>query len=186
METADKQNIQLLIDHCKADRPEAQRALYQVFAAKMFAICLRYAKDRMSAEDVLQSGFVKIFRHIKTFKQQGSLEGWMRKIMVNTAIEHYRKAAKMHRVVEIPEDMKEAVQHNILDELQLRDLLLLISKLPDGYRLVFNMYVIEGFSHKEIAGKLGITEGGSKSQLSRAREILRVALKKREEVVYAK
>lgn len=186
MKIADNHNLPLLVTDCKAGKPGAQKALYELFAGKMFAICLRYASDKMSAEDILQNGFIKIFKNMDSFKELGALEGWMRKIMVNTAIEHYRKTARMHRVTEITPELEEPVAPSVLDALQLNDLLHLIEKLPDGYRLVFNMHIIEGYSHKEIADKLGITEGGSKSQLSRARQILKAALIKREEAVYAK
>ncbi|WP_429737183.1 RNA polymerase sigma factor [Arachidicoccus sp.] len=174
-----------LIDGCKAANRLAQQKLYNHFSGKMFAICLRYAKDQMNAEDILQISFVKIFTKIKDFKGDGSFEGWMRKVVVNTAIEHYRKNIKLLQVASRENVEVDLADDTIFDKLEVNDLLKLVNNLPDGYRLVFNMYAIEGYSHKEIAGLLKISEGGSKSQLSRARQILKTEIQKRE-VSYAK
>ncbi|HTN37737.1 MAG TPA: RNA polymerase sigma factor [Arachidicoccus sp.] len=184
MQITENHTIQLLIERCKENNAKAQKSLYQLFAGKMFAICLRYAKDHMAAEDILQTGFVKIFSSIGKFRSEGSFEGWLRRIMVNTAIEHYRYSVKLQQTAEITNEVEASTGETVLSELALEDLLQLIARLPDGYRIVFNMYVIEGFSHKEIAIKLGISEGGSKSQLSRAKQMLKTALIKREEVEY--
>lgn len=187
MKIADNHTLELLIEGCINNEPAAQKAIYQKYAGKMFAICLRYGKTKMVAEELLQTGFVKVFTSIGRFRNEGSFEGWVRRVMVNTAIEHYRQAAKIRETKELTPDLNPAGQYaSALDSLAMEDLLALIAGLPDGYRIVFNMYAIEGYSHKEIAQELGITESGSKSQLSRARQLLQRGIKKREEVAYAR
>ena len=176
-----------LIEGCKQQDRVAQKKLYQLLAAKMFGICLRYGRGQSEAEEILQSGFVKVFRSITDFRHEGAFEGWVRKIMVNTAIEYYRRSVKRMVTSELEaHEEPHAQEASALDKLALDELLGLIAALPDGYRMVFNMYAIEGFSHKEIASALGITIGASKSQLSRARAALQNAIKIRKEVCYAK
>lgn len=187
MKIADDHTLELLIEGCINNEHAAQRAIYLQYAAKMFAVCLRYGKTKMVAEELLQSGFVKVFQSVSRFRGEGSFEGWIRTVMVNTAIEYYRQAVKVRETKELTPELDPAGSYgSALDSLAMEDLLLLIAALPDGYRMVFNMYAIEGYSHKEIAAQLGITEGGSKSQLSRARQLLQRAIKKREEAVYAR
>lgn len=186
MKTTNTHSINDILAGCKASNRQMQEMLYKQTAAKMFAVCMRYAKDSMEAEDVLQMGFVKIFEKIKEYRGEGSFEGWMRKIMVNTAIESYRKNLRSLTVVSI-EDVFEQPQIGFdYHSLGVQDLMKLIQNLADGYRIVFNMYAIEGYSHKEIAAELGISEGASKSQLSRARAILQKEIIKREGVDYEK
>lgn len=181
--------IEDLMEGCKAGNRQMQEMLYRQTASKMLAVCMRYAKDHMEAEDALQMGYVKIFNKIKEYRGDGSFEGWMRRIMVNTAIESYRKNLRSLNVVPI-EDVYEqpagadSFQH-VFSNLGMQDLMKLIQKLADGYRMVFNMYIIEGYSHKEIAETLGISEGASKSQLSRARAILQQEIIKMEGFGYA-
>jgi RNA polymerase sigma-70 factor (ECF subfamily) len=151
----------------------------------MLGVCLRYAKDQYEAEDMLQIGFVKVFQKLSEFRGEGSFEGWIRRIMVNSAIEVYRKNQRMLSAVDIEEVFDEPQTTFDMSGLEAKDLLKLIQQLSSGYKLVFNMYVIEGYSHKEIAEQLGITEGASKSQLSRARTILKEKLKKMEAESYA-
>ncbi len=146
-------------------------------ASKMLGVCLRYARSTFEAEDMLQSGFIKVFRHIDSYRGAGSFEGWIRRIMVNTAIETYRKNLRDGLSVEIDEVYEDAQQTFSMDMLECEDILRVIRTLPDGYRMVFNMYALEGFSHKEIAETLQISEGASKSQLSRARAWLKEKLK---------
>lgn len=174
-----------LVTGCKAGNRNVQEQLYRQTASKMLAICMRYAKDRMEAEDVLQMGYIKIFSKIQEFKGEGSFEGWMRRIMVNTAIESYRKNLRSLQLVPIDEAFEQSSTGFDFSRLGMQDLLKVIQKLADGYRLVFNMYAIEGYSHKEIAEELGITEGASKSQLSRARAILKEEIIKMEGLNYA-
>ncbi len=173
------------MEGCKAGNSKMQELLYRQTASKMLAICMRYAKDRMEAEDVLQLGYIKIFNKIAEFKGDGSFEGWIRRIMVNTAIESYRKNLRMLQLVPIDEAYEQPSQGFDFGTLGMQDLLKVIQKLSDGYRVVFNMYAIEGYSHKEIAETLGISEGTSKSQLSRARAILQQEILKLEGFGYA-
>ncbi len=160
-----------LVEGCRNNDRIAQRNLYQVLSAKMFAVCMRYAKDREAAEDILQEGWVKVFKNVDKYRGDGSFEGWVRRIFVNTAVEHYRKEAKMIAVSEETEAYFVA-HENVSDDLELEDLMKCVQSLSAGYRTVFNLYVIEGYSHKEIAEQLKISEGTSKSQLARARYLL--------------
>lgn len=157
----------------------SQERLYNTLSGKMLGVCMRYAKSTFEAEDMLQSGFIKVFSEIKHFRGEGSLEGWIRRIIVNTAISVYRQNMRAVATVDI-DSSYESGQHYELDTLEYRDLLALIRTLPDGYRMVFNMYAIEGYSHKEIAEQLNISEGASKSQLSRARTWLKERISKME------
>ena len=166
------------IERCLDNDPKCQGELYKHFAPKMFGICLRYAKNQMEAEDVLQDGFIKVFRYLKDYRSEGSLEGWIRRTMVNTAINYYKKKIKYQRDVSL--DQTEPINMNeesAIDKLSARELLELIRELPDGYRMVFNLNVIEGYTHKEIGEMLNISENTSKSQLSRARSVLQEKLK---------
>jgi RNA polymerase sigma-70 factor (ECF subfamily) len=138
----------------------------------MFSICLRYAKDYHSAEDILQEGFIKVFKYISKFRWEGSFEGWMRRIFVNTAIEHLRKAVNLYPIVNDDDKVMDIVDESVFDHLDEQDLLGMVQRLSPGYRTVFNLYVIEGYSHKEISKMMEISEGTSKSQLARARQIL--------------
>lgn len=189
MKVAKTYTLNDLMEGCKAGNGQMQELLYRQTSPKMFAICLRYAKDKMEAEDVLQLGYIKIFKKVSEFKNEGSFEGWMRRIMVNTAIESYRKNLRTLQIVPFEEVYEQNIscsnQRDILADLGFQDLLKLIQQLSDGYRMVFNMYAIEGYSHKEIAEKLGVSEGTSKSQLSRARAILQQEILKMEGFGYA-
>lgn len=149
-----------------------QEILYSRFSAKMYGVCLRYASNAAEAEDILQEGFIKIFKKIDTFRSEGSFEGWVRRIFVNTAIEHFRRRKYLTPVTEKEENTIEGKYISVLDELAEQDILNLVQELSPGYRTVFNMYVVEGYTHKEIGDILGISEGTSKSQLSRAKVIL--------------
>ena len=170
-----------LITRCKANERKAQELLYKQFAAKMLGVCFRYATDRMEAEDMLQNGFIRVFGKIADYRGEGSFEGWMRRIMVHSSIEYYRKHHKMMQLVDLDEAHNEpAVASLATENLDAKDLLILIQQLSPGYRIIFNLYAIEGYSHKEIAGITGLTEGASKSQLSRARAILRDKITKME------
>ena len=142
----------------------------------MFGVCLRYAKSREEAEDMLQTGFVKVFSKIGIFNYSGSLEGWVRKIMVHTAIEVYRKNRFMSCTIDIDENVNAYSPVVYQDGLGAKELMALISCLPGAYRIVFNMYSVEGYSHREIAAELGISEVLSRTQLSRARSILKAKI----------
>jgi len=162
-----------LIDNCISGDRNSQRELYNLFSTKMFSICLRYAKKQMDAEDILQDGFIKLFNNLKKFRGEGSFEGWVRRIFVNTAIEHLRR--KNLNITD-SEGLENSIidrQQNALDNLYEKDLIKSSNALSDGYRTIFNLYAIEGYSHKEIAIQLGISESTSKSQFSRAKALLR-------------
>ncbi len=149
-----------------------QRELYERFASKMYGVCLRYAANAEEAEDILQEGFIKVFKKMTSFRSEGSFEGWIRRIFVNTAIEHYRKKIYLQPITEHEENTMEGKYLSVLDSLAEKDIINLVQKLSPGYRTVFNMYVVEGYTHKQIGEQLGISEGTSKSQLSRAKQIL--------------
>ena len=161
-----------LITGCIEGNRRMQEILYNRFSSKMYGVCLRYASNAAEAEDILQEGFIKIFKKIDTFRSEGSFEGWVRRIFVNTAIEHFRRRKYLTPVTEKEENTIEGKYISVLDELAEQDILNLVQELSPGYRTVFNMYVVEGYTHKEIGDILGISEGTSKSQLSRAKVIL--------------
>lgn len=172
---ADNHNIPEsdLIKGCLKGNPQMQEELYRRFSPKMYAVCLRYAQDSDDARDLLQEGFIKVYRNLDRYRGEGSFEGWIRRIFVNTAIEYYRKKSlEYSRVSEKEETTIADADISVLDELAVKDIIGLIQELAPGYRAVFNLYVIEGFSHKEIADMLNISEGTSKSQLARAKSIL--------------
>src|SRR5688572_12232511 len=149
-----------------------QEELYNRFSAKMYAVCLRYAGNGEDAQDILQDGFVKIYKNLSRFRGEGSFEGWIRRIFVNTAIEHLRRKTYLKPIAEKEENTIPYKEKSVLDTLGEKDILKLIRQLSPGYRTVFNLYVVEGYTHKEIGDILEISEGTSKSQLARARMIL--------------
>lgn len=161
-----------LIQGCIDGDPRMQEELYRKFSPKMYAVCLRYAGNNDDAQDLLQDGFIKVFRNLTKFRNEGSFEGWMRRVFVNTSIEHYRRKVHLNSISEQEERIIEDASVSVLDQLAERDIVQLVRELSPGYRAVFNLYVIEGYSHKEIADMLQISEGTSKSQLARAKSIL--------------
>ncbi|MBE9492636.1 MAG: sigma-70 family RNA polymerase sigma factor [Bacteroidetes bacterium] len=167
------------IKRCLNNDSQAQEALYKRYAPKMFGICLRFTRNKMEAEDVLQEGFIKIFTYLKDYRSEGSLEGWMRRTIINTAINYYKKQSKRFRDMNIDQaEIADSNDENVVDKLSTNELLTLIQDLPNGYRMVFNLSIIEGYTHKEIGGILNISENTSKSQLSRARSVLQSKIKK--------
>ncbi|MCB0775691.1 MAG: RNA polymerase sigma factor [Chitinophagaceae bacterium] len=161
-----------LINGCLQGDRRMQKELYDRFSPRMYAVCLRYAGNSEEAQDILQEGFIKVFKKLDSFRGDGSFEGWVRRIFVNTAIEHFRRKKYLTPVTEKEENTIEGKYTSALDSLAEKDIMALIQELSPGYRTVFNMYVVEGYTHKEIADMLGISEGTSKSQLSRAKVIL--------------
>lgn len=161
-----------LIKGCMRNDRQAQYQLYNMLSAKMFAVCLRYSNDRESAEDLLQEGFIKVFNNIDKYRGDGSFEGWVRRIFVNTAVEHFRKNSRMLPVVNLDAVAFTLEYEAPTHHLHVEDLMRFVQQLSTGYRTIFNLYVIEGFSHKEISEMLKISEGTSKSQLARARYLL--------------
>lgn len=174
-----------LIRKCGRGERRAQNILYERLSPKMMAVCFRYSRSREDAEDTLMEGFVKLFENINQFKNEGSFEGWVRKIMVNTAITKFKKANPFGVIVNI-ESLHNSIfsGENVFEEMNAKALMELIQKLPPAYQMVFNLYTFEGMKHKEIAEKLGISEGTSKSNLFDARKILknRVELTKQYEL----
>ncbi|MFL1685084.1 MULTISPECIES: RNA polymerase sigma factor [Bacteroidales] len=166
-----------LIKGCKENKPKAQKELYETYARKMMAVCLRYTNDRESAQDLLQDGFIKVFTAIGTYSGNGSFEGWMRKIFVNTALEYLRKNDILRETVDIdsPDTLKEP-DYSALEKISADELMELVRELPTGFRTVFNMFAIEGYSHKEIGEALGINESTSRSQFTRAKKLLQKKL----------
>lgn len=157
---------------------KAQKVFYDQFSRKMYGVALRYARDRDEANDILQEGFIKIFNNLSSFRSEGSLEGWVRRTIVNTAINYYKKNLKhVHQAdFEMAMIFEESDVVSIVDQLSAEDLLRKIQEMPDGYRTVFNLNVIEGYTHKEIGDMLNISENTSKSQLARARAFMQKRL----------
>ena len=167
-----------LIKGCLEEDRRMQEELYRRFAPRMYAVCLRYAGNPEDAEDVLQEGFIKIFKKLNSFRREGSFEGWIRRVFVNTAIEHFRRKRYLQSISVKEENTIEGADISVLDKMAVKDIVALIKELSPGYRTIFNMYVIDGFTHKEISDILNISEGTSKSQLSRAKAILQGLVKK--------
>lgn len=166
-------NFRQLIKDCLKRKPEAQRMLYQHFASTMLGVCFRYTKSMTDAEEVLQIGFIKVFERLHQFKEEGELAGWIRRIMINAAL-NYLKTNQRYRYDLSFEEMPLHVVSTDNPEMNLRakELAELIRQLPTGFQTIFNLYAVEGYKHKEIAAMLGISEGTSRSQYARARMIL--------------
>jgi len=164
-------SLEKLINKCKRKDIKAQSEIYQLFSGKLFALCLKYSRNYQEAQDNLQNGFIIIFDKIEQYKYKGSFEGWLKRVIINTALQTYREKNVLNLVTEeIPEEVEIEIDE---EQVSLDFLLKLIQELPDRYRMVFNLYVLDGYPHKEIANMLSISEGTSKSNLSRARVILR-------------
>ncbi len=163
----EKEIIRLAIENNRS----AQQKIYAQFSSKMLSVCRQYIKDIHQAEDIMITAFMKVFTNLKNFQHNGSFEGWIRRIMVNECISHIRVQKKVSFIED--EHYFEESFNNIESQLSVEDIQFLIDGLPDGYKIIFNLYAIEGFKHQEIATMLGINEGTSKSQLSHARKILK-------------
>lgn len=174
-------DLETLLSGCKDNDRKAQKGLFDFLAPKMYAVCLRYVGDRDTAKDLLQDGFITLFAKLDTYSGEGSFEGWARKIFVNTALMYLRKTDALKLSTDIEQARSLASDTpGAIGQIGYRELLQLVASLPAGFRTVFNMYVIEGYSHKEIAAALGISENTSRSQLQRARMLLQDKIKKRE------
>ncbi len=164
-------SLEQLIINCKKNDTKAQSQLYKLFSSKLFSVCLKYSRNYAEAEDNLQDSFVTIFKKIEQYNNKGSFEGWIKRITINTALQRYREKSVFKIVNEGNiEDVSVAIED---DDISIDFLLKIIQELPDRYRLVFNLYVLDGYSHKEVANMLNITTGTSKSNLARARFILK-------------
>ncbi|MDB5274538.1 MAG: polymerase, sigma-24 subunit, subfamily protein [Chitinophagaceae bacterium] len=174
-----------LIEGCKKGKHSAFEALYTRYAKRMMAIAMRYCNTTFEAEDIVQEAFIKVFEKIKTFENKGSFEGWLKRIVVNYSINHFHKTSK-ERAFEDSSEIELADEQavSILSELSNNELLFTLKLLPLGYRTVFNLYVIEGYSHKEIAGLCKITESTSRSQLTKAKVLLKELLVKNSYVTH--
>ncbi len=173
------QNLQVtsMLKGCLKGESKAQEMLYNMYSAKMMAVCRRYVRTDFEAEDVFHDAFLKVFTNLAQYKGEVPLEAWIRRIVVNTSITHYHKFKKEREQVDIEVAYDEAPQTNeLVENLDAEEIIQVVKTLPDGYRQVFNMYVIEGYNHQEIGNILGIAEGTSKSQLHKARELLKMKL----------
>lgn len=160
----------------KANDRKAQHEIYSQFSPKMLSVCRLYIKDLQQAEDLMLTGFMKVFTNMKNFESKGSFEGWIRRIMVNECLSQIRVNKKIHFIEDeqnLPDSLNEMDDSLGIDEIQTA-----IDNLPEGYKMIFNLYVVEGYKHKEIADMLGINEGTSKSQLSNARKMLQEQINK--------
>ncbi len=170
-------HIDEIVQGCKENQAKWQRMLYNLFAQKMMGICMRYCKNEELAKDAMQEGFVKVFNHIQNFKEESKVETWMTRIMINTTLNHLRRDKK-YLFIEDNENVSNYVDSQFdvsadsIQKLSHAELINMLQEIPEGYRIVFNMYAIEGYTHKEIGETLGINEGTSKSQLNRARKHL--------------
>lgn len=166
-----------IIQGCLREDPQCQRLVFERYAGRLLTVCLRYARHPAEAEDILQEAFIKIFEHIGEFQFKGSFEGWMRRIVVNTALKLYQRKQFTQEQTPLDQAPDPGEDPQVYAQLGEEELLALIARLPDGYRVVFNLYAIEGFSHKEIGEMLGIQESTSRSQLAKARSFLQAQLK---------
>lgn len=171
---------QELVQRCIANERQYQELLYRKYADQMYSVCLAYNSDEDEACDILQEGFIKVFRKLEQFSFESSLKGWIRRIIINTALDHYRKQKRHEEKLESYTQV--AVTANIgtvLDQIDAQDLIALVNQLPTRAAIVLKLYAVEGYNHKEIAEKLDISEGTSKSQLHRARTLLKQLLSRR-------
>ncbi|GJM33063.1 MAG: DNA-directed RNA polymerase sigma-70 factor [Saprospiraceae bacterium] len=171
-----------LIEGCIQEKRVCQQEVFRRYAGKMMSVCLRYTRHRMEAEDILQDAFIKVFDHLGKFQHKGSFEGWIRRIVINTALKNYSRKSYSHEQIGVEYHPDVPVEPTVFSNLGEEDLLELIAGLPEGYRLVFNLYAIEGYSHKEIADMLGIQESTSRSQLVKARKLLQVQILKLQKI----
>ncbi|QXP65252.1 RNA polymerase sigma factor [Polaribacter sp. R2A056_3_33] len=166
--------LEELIQECCKQKITAQSTVYQLYADKLFAVCLKYSSNYQDAEDNLQDSFMTIFEKIKQYNHKGSFEGWLKRVTVNTVLQKYRVKSPLKNVSDFSDELETEEEFNIEDTAFNVDVLLgFIQQLPDQYRLVFNLYVLDDYAHKDIAEMLGISVGTSKSNLSRARKILK-------------
>ncbi len=162
-----------LVKECLKGRPQAQRELYELYADVMLGVCYRYTRSMRDAEDVLQEGFVKVFHHLAQYKQEGELGAWIRRIMVNTALNYLKRHRKYQEEMFFTEEyLHPVVEDDPAERIQGKELADLIRQLPQGYQVIFNLHAVEGYTHVEIGEMLGISDGTSRSQYARARNLL--------------
>ena len=171
--------MRLLLDGCKRNDRESQRLLYQHYYAYAMSVCLRYSRSLDEAKEVVNDGFMKVFQKLDQHETESSFKGWLRRIMINSAIDHYRKESKHYNHIAATSDkIFEPTVGTVLDDISYAELIGMIQHLSPGYRAVFNLHVIDGFTHDEISKILNISEGTSKSNLMKARENLKVMIEK--------
>jgi len=183
LRTTRTQSEERLIAECKRGKSKAQKELYDCYSSVFLGICVRYVKNLAEAEDIMIKGFMKVFQNLDRYEGKGSFEGWMKRIIINESLMYLRKNKSMYLEVDIDYADREPDYHWASTNLEVEDLHKMIEDLPMGYRTIFNLYAIEGYSHKEIAEMLEINENTSKSQLSRARAILQKKVLKMEEIL---
>ena len=169
-----------IIEGCKAGNRLMQKMLFQKYSSTMLGVCMRYSKDKQEAEDIMLEGFMHILDKISQFKKEGSFEGWMKRIMVNLAISNYRKNLKFYYTDNLTDFEFDSEIASPIDNLSIKEILSSLEKLPEGYSIIFNLFIIEGYTHHQIANKLAISIGTSKSQLSKARKAMQMLLLKKE------
>ena len=172
--------LNVLIKGCRKGNRACQEELYRYFARDMYAICLSYTNDESTAQDILQEGFIKVFRKIKDFNESGAFEGWVRKTIVNTAIDHLRRQKRISNYIEYSNSETVADSPSVYQKLDLDQILTYVRRLPEGARTILNLVAVEGYTHKEISEMLSISVGTSKSQYSRAKTLLREIIWKSE------
>jgi len=173
-----------LVDECKNGDAHAQQEIYDRFSKAMFVICQRYSKSQMEAEDILQDAFIKVFKNISQYRGEATLGAWIKKTVINTALNSQRSKLYMFPMTDISELENENEGDFSLSRFHLNELLVMIQSLPEGCQIIFNLFAIEGFSHKEIAERLEISEGTSKSQYARARQLLRTMISNEAKMSY--
>lgn len=172
--------IRDIITGCAAGNRGCQLELYNLFSPKMMIVCLRYSKNLEEAEEILQDGFIRVFKFISQFKNEGPFEGWIRKIMVNCALQKLRNQIKLRPLVSLNTETHDvAYEDSIIETISAKEMMKLVQALSPAYRLVFNLYYFDGYKHREIAELLGVEEGTSKSNLAQAKRILRNAVEKK-------
>lgn len=170
---------------CRGDR-KYQRKLYELFSKKMLVVCLRYSKERQEAEDILQESFIKVFNNLKNFRKESSLEFWIKRIVINTALNFQRNKLYLYPMVDVQNVTLAPEKELILSEYNFQDLLKLIQNLPSGCQVIFNLHAIEGYQHKEIASMIGVSEGTVKSQYFRAKVLLQNMIVDMDKINYEK
>ena len=170
-------NDEHLISECLQNNRVAQKSLYDKYAAKMMGVCLRYTNSKEDAEDVLIEGYTNIFQKLSMYKGDGSFEGWMKRIMINTAISHFRSNSKyrFHQDIDEVQNISEH-QETVIEKMETQRIMKLVNSMPEGYKMIFNLFAVEGYTHREIGEMLNLSEGTSKSQFSKARKWLQTRL----------
>lgn len=179
-------DIQHIIQGCIQNQPAAQKELYQLYSSKMLSVCYRFSINRQDAEDMLQEGFIRVFSQIHNFQNKGSFEGWIRRIIVHTCINHLKKHKKFNENLQLEAASMRMMADDIPSILQAKQVIDCIRVLPIGYRTVLNLFAIEGYNHKEIAAMLDIEESTSRSQYTRAKQLLATILEKRNIIIQTK